>query len=454
MRKILMKKITAVTLAMSMVIGSASIVSAAHAANGANVATSGKWSSFSVCDVVNGQKTEWAIALEEEIQKKIKQVEADYAAGRITDAEYKAGLEEADSYKSYTEGYFVSNPNVADAVSFYVKNSGWDGQYNDKGKLVGDNPYGLHFELKGIPVEKGRSYTISFNIKSTLSTTKELKDDDGNPILDGSSQPMKETVSQKHAFFKAYDPVSKGEPKVEFDSISGAELDGSLILDSTKAEGQNITCKVTIPKTYGGTSMGIMFTLGAYLNSYPDEIGMKGQVDISNLKVIAGHQYKVSFTGNGKTYATYVNKGARASISSSTSMKLGKKNYTIDYYTLGGAKYDFTKGVTKDITLKAHYVKTKKPAAPKIKSAKSPSKKKVKVVLKGAAKNAVGYEYKYSKKSNMKGAKSKKTKKTSLTIKKLKSGSFVYIQVRGYNLDSLGNKVYGKWSKKKTAVVR
>lgn len=40
---------TAAVLSVTMVVGMTGIVSAAHAANGANVATSGRWESFSVC---------------------------------------------------------------------------------------------------------------------------------------------------------------------------------------------------------------------------------------------------------------------------------------------------------------------------------------------------------------------------------------------------------------------
>ncbi|MCR5703906.1 MAG: hypothetical protein K6G85_04715 [Eubacterium sp.] len=456
MRKNLMKKVTAVALSMTMVIGSVGVVSAAHAANGANVISGAKWSTFSVRDDAHGgAKTEWESALEAEIQSKKDQVEKDYKAGKISEDEYNEGIALADSYQSYTEGWAASNPKIANTFSFYVKNTGWDGQYDKGGKLVGDNPYGLHFELTGIPVEKGRSYTVSFNIKSTLKGKKPVRDSEGNEVKDPETgDTVTEPNTVKHASFKVYDPVSQGGPKVEFDTITGADLDGSLVLDSTETEGKKITCKVTVPKNYGATTMGIMFTLGAYIHSLPDELAMSGQVDISDLKVIAGAQYKVTFTGNKKSYTTYVNKGGRASITAGNAMKFGKKKYTIDYYTLNGKKYNMASAVTKDITLVAHYTKTKKASKPTIKSAKSPSKKKVKVVLKKKAKNAVGYQIRYSTKKNMKKAKKKTTKKTSYTLKGIKSGSIVYIQVRGYNLDSLGNEVYGKWSKKKVALVR
>ena len=41
----------------------------------------------------------------------------------------------------------------------------------------------------------------------------------------------------------------------------------------------------------------------------------------------------------------------------------------------------------------------------------------------------------------------KTTKKTSYTIKNLKKGKIYYLRVRAYKLDSMGKKVYGKYSK-------
>ncbi len=455
MRKNFMKKITAVALSLTMVVGAANIVSAVpHAANGANVAGNVKWECFSVRDDSYGKPdTEWHIALQEEIKKTKAAALKDFEAGKITKADYDKIVAEADGYESYTQGGFASQP-TASGFDFYAENTGWDGEYYN-GNLVADNPWGMTVQFKGngVSIEKGRKYTVSFKIKSTLKGKKNKKDDEGNDVINPETgEAVQETNYVKHISFKLYDTVSKGGPAVDLDSVTGATTAGMITLDSSKDEWQTVTAQVTIPAKYGSDYMGIMFALGARQVTYPEEVAMQGTVSVSDLKIIAGNQYRVNFTGNGKTYATYVNGGSAVSVNSSIASKLGRKGYTIDGYTLNGTKYNFGTAVKKDITLAAHYVKTKKPGKGKISSAKSPSKKKVKVVVKKIA-NAVGYQVRYSTKKSMKGAKSK-TIGTSGTIKKLKSGSFVYIQVRGYNVDSLGNKVYGKWSSKKITVVK
>ena len=48
MRKSILKKATAVAMSLTMVVGMTGVVSAAHASNGADVATNAKVSSFSI----------------------------------------------------------------------------------------------------------------------------------------------------------------------------------------------------------------------------------------------------------------------------------------------------------------------------------------------------------------------------------------------------------------------
>ena len=67
-----------------------------------------------------------------------------------------------------------------------------------------------------------------------------------------------------------------------------------------------------------------------------------------------------------------------------------------------------------------------------------------------------GYQIQYSLKKNMKKSKSKTvkgSKKTKVTVKKLKKGKKYYVRVRTYKIIN-GNKVYGKWSAKKTVKVK
>lgn len=419
MRKSLFKKITATVLSLSMIVGLTGVVSAAHAANGANVANRAKWSSFSVCTREDGG--EWEDAL-----KAIRT--DDYPEGQIKGKDYA------------TEGYATANSNSS-YLEFFVKNSGWDGNYDPNGNLVGDNPWGMWAAATGIPVERGRYYTISFKIKSTLYAKESVDDKTGE---------VKPAVTKKHILFKAYDPISRGEPGVEFISVKGGTTSGMLELN--KDEEKQVTAVIKIPdsaKLYAADYLGIKFAMGANVVSYPNEVAMSGYIKVSDFKVVAGDQYQVTYTNGSTTQSKYVNKNAKV-----TSVNLPKKGYTLTgYKTASGARYNFNTPVTSNLKLTAIYTKTAKPAKPKI-TTKSSGKKKISVKIK-KAKRANGYQIQYSYKKNMKGAKKKiVTSAKSYTIKKLKSRKFVYVKVRAFAYDSAGNKVFGKLSSRKKVYVK
>ena len=125
MRKSLFKKITAAVVSLTMVVGSAGIVSAAtaHAANGANVAKQ-SWTGFSVCydpSLPEGQITEW----EQELQN--LRTDA-YPNGQVKGTDYA------------TEGWVVPG-STSSNMEFYVKSSGWDGEYNPAVDLNVSHPW-------------------------------------------------------------------------------------------------------------------------------------------------------------------------------------------------------------------------------------------------------------------------------------------------------------------------
>ena len=431
MRKNLLKKITAAVLSLTMVVGMTGIVSAAHVANGTDVVKSatGKWTSFSVCTREDGGV--WEDAL-----KAI--VTDDYPNGQVKGVDYA------------TEGYITKGA-TASNFDFFVMNSGWDGEYSKvTNELVADNPWGMTATLTGVPVEHGRYYTISFEIKSTLKGSKKVTDANGNVVKDEIGADKTEPITTKHALFKAYDPISRGEPSVQIISATGATNDGYITLDSTK-DWQTVTATIKIPdiKTFPASEMGIKFALGAFMKTYPDETAMSGYVYVKNFKVTAGTQHKVTYTNGSTTQSKYVNDGESVSF-----VNLAKKGYTLTgYKTSSGAAYTFGTPVKSDLTLTAVYKKTAKPVKPQSVKVKTSGKKKVKITFK-KVKNANGYQIKYSYKKNMKSAKTKLTTKVSYTLKKLTSKKIVYVQVRAYTNDSAGSKVYGKFSAKKKAYVK
>ena len=206
------------------------------------------------------------------------------------------------------------------------------------------------------------------------------------------------------------------------------------------------------------TYMGIMFAFGAFAKTYPDENALNGMINITNMKVKAGTQYQVNyFDSNGKTLKAvrYVNEYEQA-----PRVELKKKHYTLDSYInmATNTKYNFGSLVDRDLNLKAKWVKTKKPKKASF-TLKSKKKRKVTVKFK-KNKNAKGYQIKYSyskkfKKKSKYKTKTKTYKNTkTYTIKSVKSSKVLYVKARGYNKDSCGNKVYGKWSKRKSVYVK
>ncbi len=454
------KKLIASILALTLAFGTQATVFGAHAANGANIATATTWGSFSVRDDLYGKPmTDWEKALIETMDKAKADAQAKLDKGEIDQKEFDELIAQADGYQSYTQGALVTGSTPSSAT-LYVKNSGWDGEYNPiTGDLVTDNPYGLTLQSSGSPIEKGRKYRISFNLKTTLKGKVTPKDDEGNDIIDPETQqPVQLDNYIKHIGFKAYDPVSKGGMAVEFDNIQGASMNGIIETDGSNQDGIDVVADVTIPKNYSGQTLAIMLYCGAYLKTYPEELAMKGNVTISDFKIIAGNQWTVKYSGNGKSTNAYVNGGEKTELTLATSLLLAKKGYTIDYYTLNGAKYNFNNPVNSNIELKAHYAKTVTPAKAKI-AVKSKKKKQVTLTFKNPA-NAKGYQYTYSynkkfKKKAKYGTKTKSTTKTtSVVIKSLKSSKVLYVKARGFNYDSTDSKVYGKWGAKKKCYVR
>lgn len=437
MRTSLFKKAMAFSLATVMTVGITGVVSA-RVADGTNVAT-GEWKSFSVCteddkaELHAAGKQTWREGLEAVIKK-------DEAGNELKDA---AGNPVYFTYGTdfATEGWITqeNTPKTSSNFDFYVKNTGWDGEYNSiTGELAGDNPWGLTATMENIPVEAGRNYTISFKVKSTLKVSK--KDESGH---------ITGYTTTKHALFKAYEQ-GNGDPAFDLLSTNNITSDGYMALDSTK-DYVDVSAVISVPSDYKSGTIGVKFALGAFLKTYADEIGLSGYVYVRDFSVTANKQYTVNFVSQKKTVATkYVNEGEKVA-----SYAAKRKGYTLSGYKLNGATYNFSSIVTSDMTLVAQWKKTTAPAAPKISSVKSTSKKKAVVTIKKKVKKATGYAIQYSTKANFKGAKQVTSKKTKITLKKLKSGSVVYVRAKCYVNDSAGNKVLSKkWSAKKLVVVK
>lgn len=198
-----------------------------------------QWKSFSICTREDGGV--WAKVLED-----IGQVE---------------GIDFA------TKGW-ITTSNANSDFDFYVENSGWDGVYNKfDGELSGDNPWGMTATTDNIPVEPGMVYKVSFEIKSTLK----------GKYTNG------EEITSKHILFKIF---GKESGEIGQGTDNNISSDGIISLDSNNAQYTTVSAKISIPYTYKEDTVGAKFALGAFLKTYPKEIGMQGEYKVRNFKII------------------------------------------------------------------------------------------------------------------------------------------------------------------------
>ncbi len=446
----LFKKATATALALTMVVGLTGVTSAA-VKKGTDVATGTKWTSYSINtheDHVNGESKAkknicWYHSL---LNTDSVLTNQHYVGDPVTDAQIKelnAAIKEEnakkgtktptvtkhgdtwgeqDAYKCFGENAKITSQTASGFV-MDVTSTGWSANWAPSGKRNEDgtmeyevkqsNPWGVDAK-KVVNVERGRKYTISFKIKSTLQNEiKETKDrKDGTGYNEGTGKYN----YTKHIHFKAYDNKADGGPALKLANMKATiggknalvkgnkklneSFDSFVTLDSKNTADDGwvtVSADVVIPSEkehYQGkakqATLGIQFALGAFLYEFPDENDMSGTIEIKDFKVTANEIMA-------------------------------------------------------------------KPAKVKSLKVKSTKKKSVTISFK-KAKRAQRYEIQYSTKSNFKKATSKITKKTKLNLK-LKSKKKYYVRVRGYYTankkygeDTAGSKICGKWVKKTVKV--
>ena len=167
----------------------------------------------------------------------------------------------------------------------------------------------------------------------------------------------------------------------------------------------------------------------------------------------AGKKIRITFHPNKGTISKKT-KNRQSGHKVGTLPTAKRKGYTFTgWYThkTKGKKVTTNTKLKKNTVLYAHWLKGSVPKAAISKLTAGKQKLTVKVKK---AKNAKGYQIRYSLKANMKDSQTVYVKGTSVTLKKLKKGKKYYIQVRAYRRDTSGDKVYGKWSGKKNKKVK
>lgn len=382
MRKNLFKKLTATVMALTMVVGLAGAVPAA-VKKGTDISNGVRWQSFSIHTREDGG--EW----EDELKK----------AGQ----KYKN--EAVDTKKSYSENAkFTSQTSTGFVMDITSTGSSakWDpiGGKDKDGNLIykctANNPWGVTAK-KILKIEKGRTYTVTFKIKSTLQNEIVIPKDRADGT--GYNQKTGKMNYVKHIHVKAYknkkidgDPAHKGtkitatykgknvlstiQNNMQKDKIS------VIALDSRNDDYVDVTVKFTIPGdniAYKQKTAGIMLAFGAFSYTFPDENDMTGTIEVKDFKVVAGD-----------TVAT----------SKLKKVKAGKNKISVSTKRVKGAK---------------------------------------------------AYEFQYATKKSFQGKKTVKSKKPSKVLKgkKIKSKKTIYVRVRVKT-----KKGYTVWSKAKKVKVK
>ena len=388
-----MKRIISIVLTLTLVLGLSGIVSAQNP--GTDVSAGKGWSSYSIHGNNAEDKGEW----ENELKKahQVWNIKADKAA-------VQAAKGKLDAFYTYGEcAKFKSS--AADKFVLDVTSTGWSANYNPMtGAVVQSNPWGVT-TTKVVPVERGRYYTVSFKVKSTLKNEITKCDDTtvikGLKNWEGKDCHYTEGTGKynytKHFHIKAYDNTDPDGAALAVQGMTATyagknvmaktkDFNNLIGMDSRNTDYVNVTMKVLVPsdkadyqKKASSPTMGIKMAFGPFLKEYKDENNMSGEVEVKDFKVLAGT--KAAAAGKAKV----------------KSVKAAKKKLTVKYKASGAKKYQ------------------------------------VQVAL---------------KKNFKKGLKKKTTTKTKWTFKGLKKKKKYFIRVRGaksYN----GTLIWGKWSKVK-----
>ena len=353
MRKNFFKKISAVALSLTMVVGMVGTVPAA-VKTGTDISNGVKWQAFSIHTREDGGK--W----EDELKKD----------GQVYN-------NKKDAFKSYGENAKLAAASTNGDALLNITSTGYSAQWTPMGTVVQSNPWGVTLK-KILNIDRGRTYTISFKIKSTLENEikktqnvpgkyyYETKDKKGKTIVHYTTSVVKKngkTVDKatgnpvshvgtvvgtgvmnyvKHIHFKAYRNNEKdGDPALTLQNVK-ATYNGKSVyskkgdytfiaLDSRNKDYVTVTANVTIPGdslAYKQSTMGLKFAFGSFTMEYPNENDMSGTIDVQDFKVVAGSDVPKA-TKVSKATA----KAKKGTMKVSLKKAKGAKGYEVQYFT-------------------------------------------------------------------------------------------------------------------------
>ncbi len=383
------KKLVAVAVSASMIVGSAMSVSAA-VKDGTDVVSTGKaWESFSIFtheDHVNGESKAkdnicWYHSL---LNTNKVTTDQHYVGDKVTDAQLKA-LNDAikeenknkakdkqtptvtkhadtwgvqDSHKCFGENAKITAKS-ATGFTMNVISTGWSASWTPTGEVGNSNPWGVT-ATKVINVDRGRTYNVSFKIKSTLKNELEKEEERSDKTYYNVGTGKFNYV--KHIHFKLYDDTDKDGAALKLTGLKATqggksvnETNKELLKDYAnfiKLDSKNtaddgwvtVSCSVKIPsstatyqKKKKQATVGFKFAFGAFLKEFIDENNMSGTIEVKDMKFVAGTQGPVA------PASLKASKVKKTSVKVSFKKGIAAKKYQVQY----GTAYDKEKAKIK-----------------------------------------------------------------------------------------------------------
>lgn len=279
----------------------------------------------------------------------------------------------------------------ADGFTANIANTGWDGNYDEAGNLLGDNPYMLRADMPSIQLEEGHFYSISMNLKWTNAKNAPEKNVQIS-VNDGNTNNLD---SQKVT-------ITSGQ--------------------TVKYETQRYEDGTSKVATYATDKLEIVIAMGAFLDSYnkgitTENVAAKGVLEVTDLRI--------TDEGLDPNYEAPPEKATTPEVTTKAPEATTKASEVTTK-----APESTTKATVKKLA-KVKKVKAKN------------NKKKALTITWKKVKNAKKYQVKVGKKTY-------NTNKTKLVVKKLKKGKKYVVKVRA---KATGYKA-GAWSKAKKVKIK
>ena len=329
----------------------------------------------------------------------------------------------------------------------------------------------IEFDEDEIELKAGETYQLKPYISPSDATNKKLKyTSSDTKVAEVSASGLVTARSEGEAKIRAAATDGSDEYAVCYVTVTGKAKVTGITLDRTSAEvkrGEKLTLNVTVSPSYASNKKVVWKSANTKIatvdanGSVTAKAPGRTKITVTSAE---NSSYQASCTVTVPYKITYkLNKGKNNASNPSTyyGKKVTLKNPSRKGYAFAGWYTDakFKKKITSisnsaksDYILYAKWTKVKVAKA-SLTSAKNSKSKQILLKYKKVS-GAKGYEISYSTDKKFKKAVTKKnTAKTSYTISKLKKGKIYYVRIRAYKMDSMGKKVYGKYSSMKKVKV-